>query len=233
MKKVDFINRVMLIMNEADMSTNKGLSLLGADMAQVDRYIEGSYADAWRRCIKVMPRTWFENKSFSNLLPIPDLSYSTGYVVLPDDFYLLTSFKMEGWQKAVFEATIEDEKVSSIQSNEWTRGSAIRPVCTISNKSIGNEVKQVLNYYSLSPSMVEHRIEQAIYVPIAKPLKNYSPNEDIKLNEQLIEPIAYLCASTVYTMFEKYDLSRALEQRAIEMYPGLQVVRGNNVVTKQ
>ena len=61
MTKQDFINRVLLIMNEAGMIDAQGNQFTGADAAQVDRYIEGSYVDAWRRCVKVMPRSWFAN----------------------------------------------------------------------------------------------------------------------------------------------------------------------------
>src|ERR1035437_620129 len=60
--KSEFINRVMLIMNEAQLRDAQGVSFTGADSAQIDKYIEGSYVDAWRRCAKVMPRAWLGNK---------------------------------------------------------------------------------------------------------------------------------------------------------------------------
>jgi hypothetical protein len=230
--KSGYINRVLLIMNEAGLMDPAGNFLLGADTAQVDRHIEGSFVDAWRRCVKVMPRIWFENKSFKNASHTKSATKGTGYVVLPEDFYLLTSFKMSGWQKPVYEAYVENDRSSSIQSNEYTRGSTIRPVCTISNKLIGVEIKQVLNYYSLPKNINNHVIEEAIYVPSVKPLKDLD-GDDLKISDQVLEPLAYLSASTVFTMFEKYDISKALEQRAIEMFPGLQSVKGNNVVFKQ
>ncbi|MDR1259432.1 MAG: hypothetical protein LBK65_09185 [Tannerellaceae bacterium] len=155
MTKSGFINRVLLIMNEAGMFDPAGNSYLGADTAQVDRHIEGSYVDAWRRCVKVMPRAWFKNKSFDDSPKEEYTSNGTGFIVLPDDFYLLTALKMEGWQKAVYEASIENEKTASIQSNEWTRGSTIRPVCTISNKLRNTVVKQVFNYYSLPKGLIQ------------------------------------------------------------------------------
>lgn len=231
--KEDYIKRVLLIMNEAGLFDKGGNPLLGADTTQIDRHIEGSFVDAWRRCVKVMPRFWFKNKSFRELRPTADTASGTGYIILPDDFYLLTSFKMKGWRKPVYEAAIENEKTSSIQSNEYTRGSEIRPVCTISNKmSASGEIKQALNYYSLTRGK-KHEVEEAVYVPVVKPLSSYDLESDLELNSQVVEPLAYLSASTVFTMLEKYDIATALEQRAIEMYPGLQSVRGAQVTIKQ
>jgi hypothetical protein len=169
----------------------------------------------------------------------PDLPNGTGYIVLPADFYLLTALKMKGWQKAVYEAAVENEKTASIQSNEWTRGSTIRPVCTISNKLVKdtNEIKQVLNYYSLQKGLASHTVEDALYVPVCKALKDIEDTDadpnPLKLSEQIIEPLAYLSASTVFTMFEKYEIAGALEKRAAEMFPGLSKMKGANITIQQ
>jgi hypothetical protein len=233
MTKEDYIARVLLIMNESGLTDQAGNFLLGADVTQIDRHIEGSFVDAWRRCVKVMPRIWFENKSFKSATQYVDDDAGTGFVILPPDFYLLTSFKMKGWVKAVYEAYIENDKSASIQSNEYTRGSTFRPICTISNKYADGDINQVLNYYSLPKGRGEHTIEEAIYVPAAGSIKDTAVGADLGISDQVLEPLAYLSASTVFTMFEKYDISKALELRAIEMFPGLQTVKGNNVAFKQ
>lgn len=220
-------------MNEASLMDNGGTFLIGADTAQVDKYIEGSFVDAWRRCAGVMPRAWFENKEFEDKTVYPDLPSGTGYVVLPSDFYLLTGFKMKGWLKAVYEAYVDNERTASIQSNEYTRGSEIRPICTIANKLIEGDVKQVLNYYSLPRGLTEHKIEESIYLPVCKPLIELGLDDDLKIGQQIIEILAYLSASTVFTLFEKYDISKAIEQRAIEMFPGLKSIRGTTATVKQ
>jgi hypothetical protein len=231
--KNQYIERVMLIMNEAGLMDSEGNYLLGADVAQIDRHIEGSFVDAWRRCVKVMPRVWFKNESFADSPTTTYVSKGTGYVELPDDFYLLVCFKMSGWSKAVYEAYIENDKSASIQSNEFTRGSTIRPICTISNRWIEEKTKQTLNYYSLPKGSSVHEIEEALYVPTADSIKDLDGDDDLKISYQVMEPLAYLSASTVFTMFEKYDISKALEQRAIEMFPGLQSVKGNSITFKQ
>lgn len=234
--KEDYIKRVLLIMNEAGLMDASGNSLLGADTAQVDRYIEGSYVDAWRQCVKVMPRNWFGNfilseNQFNPL--VPDLSRGTGYLILPQNFYLLSYFKMKGWEKGVYEAYIDNDKTSSIQSNEYTRGSTIRPVCTIGMEIYNEEPTAALHYYSLPRGLKKHEIEQAFYVKVAEPIFDKGNDYVLDLSDQVIEPMAYLSAATVFTMFEKYDIAKALEQRVIAMFPGLQSVRGTNTTIKQ
>lgn len=312
MTKQEYINRVLLIMNEAGLYDKDGNSFIGADSAQVDRYIEGSFVDAWRRCAQVFPKAWFKNEQFDNYPKVENLSDGTGYVILPSDFYLLNSFKLSRWKKPIFDAYVENERTSSIQSNEYTRGSEIRPVGTISNKiyepvintltyfqsetpgfpassserwfntsaiykpSAGlagweidtsykkgdifkfnntyyisknkptqlNEhwlfsvkiipgITQVLNYYSVQKGLPSHTIEEAIYVPVAKNLTEYAGEDELGLDHRIIEPMAYLSASSVFTIFEKYDIAKALEVRVVEMFPAFKSVKGTNVTFKQ
>ncbi len=214
------------------MTDTQNMSYYGADNAQIDRSIEGAYPDAWRRCIKVMPRMWFANESFIAQNQIKDIPNGTGYVILPEDFYLLSSFRLSSWKKSVHEASLENERTSSIQSNEYTRGSEIRPVCTISIKETETGIKNILNYYSVKKGFPQ-TITEAIYVPTVKPLSTLGADEDLKLNDQILEPLAYITASTVFTVLEKYDIAKALDQRAVEMFPGLQSVKGNIITTKQ
>jgi hypothetical protein len=230
MTKREFINRVLQIMNENGLTDVLGNSMIGGDVAQPDRYIESSYVDAWRRCVKVLPRQWFRSVSFIGSTVYPDLTEGNGYVLLPEDFYLLSVFQMQGWQKPVYEATLENDRISAIQTNPYTRGSEIRPVCTITTSSAhtdssGNPRNQ-LNYYSLRRGLASHTVSKALYVPVAGGITNIGPDTDLGLSLQAIEPLAYLSASTVFTMFEKFAVAQALEGKAVEMFPGLARARG-------
>jgi hypothetical protein len=236
MTKAEFIYRVMLIMNEATMYDTQGNSYIGADTAQIDRHIEGSYVDSWRRCAKVMPRSWLGNKILDTATTgnhVKNLADGTGYVIIPNDFYLLSKFKMSGWQKPVLEVSLDNERVSSIQSNEFTRGSSIRPVCVIDNKVIGTDIKPVLSYYSLPKGLLTHTVEEAIYVPAVESLKDKADDYVLTIDSRIVEPLAYLAASTVFTIFEKYEVSKALDARAEAMFPGLVSVKGTNQTNKQ
>ena len=221
MTKQDFINRVMVVMNEAAMVDSQGALITGADNAQVDRTIESAFVDGWRRCVAVMPGTWFDNKSFKTAQVTPDLAGGTGYIELPEDFYKLTSLQMTGWVKDIQDASIKNERNSNIQSNDYTRGSELRPVALITLEDAGGTIKRVLEYYSVKKGLASHTIKKGIYIPIIKPLKEFQLDDELPLTDQVLEPLAYLVASTVYTTFEKYDVAKALEIRATEMFPNL------------
>lgn len=220
MTKKEYIDRVLLIMNEASMGDTRDNMFIGADTAQIDRQIEGSYVDAWRRCIKVMPRTWFENKSFkpNNEGYVSDLARGVGYVELPLDFYMLSIFKMEGWNKAVQEALMSSDIVTALQANEYTRGTPVRPVCVIDIDEINSKIKRVLRYYSLPKGLPKHTVDKAIYVPIPNSIEGKEDTYDLKISPQVLEPLAYIAASTVFTMHEKADIAAALDAKVIEMF---------------
>ncbi len=324
--KSEYINRVLLIMNEPTLLSGTGFTFSGADNAQVDKHIEGSFVDSWRRCISVLPKSWFKSASFKYNPIVPNLSQGTGYVVLPEDFYMMNSFKMQGWQKSIYETATENERTASIQSNEYTRGSQIRPVGTISSNEIDytlcdainvgtivppniniaankifrvgtnlyrlnstallyvvwnlngslidfkvgdllyynnkifscllqstqtfpeatptdwieinpiilpNGIIPVLNYYSLQKGLTSHIIEEALYIPSVKPLSDFGINDDLGIDQRILEPLAYLSASTVFTIFEKYDIAKNLEMRVAEMFPGFKSQVGSMITIKQ
>jgi len=213
MTKQDFIQRVLSILNEADIAAN-GAMLVGADTTQIPHYIERLYPAAWRTAVNLFPRNWFKTKSFADNIIEVDAPKGTGYVELPDDFLVLSSFKMKGWDIACFEAQLENEQILRKQSNEFTRGNPKRPVCVISAIGTNGTAGEVLRYYSL-PKCADsdgHIIEQALYIPNVRELAD-SP----EIDERLFEPLAYLCASQVMTSFEKHDFSQALAGKAIDM----------------
>jgi hypothetical protein len=224
-------------MNENGLTDASGNNLFGADTAQVDRYIESSYVEAWRRCARVMPRTWFRSASFKSATLHSDLERGIGYVLLPEDFYLLSLFQMQGWEKPVYEAALENDRIAAIQSNPFTRGSELRPVCTVTVSSehvdANGDPRRQLNYYSLRRGLASHTVEKALYIPVVMGITDRPGTYDLGLGLQIIEPMAYLSASTVFTTFEKYDISKALEQKAVEMFPGLARARGTNVAVIQ
>jgi hypothetical protein len=337
-------------MNEAGMTDVQGNSFLGADAANIDRYIEGSYENAWRILAVTAPKAWLNNKEFKNYPLVANLAKGTGYIILPKDFYLLTALKMVGWQKAIAEAAVEDEKVSAIQSNPYTQGSIIRPVGTTTNEYVeqsevgvkvvgatassdtnmpsgkwnyngynllwaysgdstnwsgkwesdisystgdvvihndelwycgaedvsgaepelpnwvkltsspivlnqlyldgtqyyigtadglvalnidNNTIAQVLNYYTLPKGLAKHEIEKAIYVPNVTPLNAVAPEDVLEVNQRIIEPLAYITAGCVCTIFQKDQLAANLTEKGLLMIPGYKSVKGTNVTIKQ
>src|ERR1035437_9805808 len=149
MTKLNFIKFVLQILNEADASIN-GAQLVGADNTDISVYIENLFPAAWRRAVKLFPRTWFTTKTFdTDIIKIVDAPNGTGYVILPEDYLALSAFKMEGWKTECLEAPEATPQINKKQSNEYLRGTVQRPVCVLRYVSYNNALKKALYYYSL------------------------------------------------------------------------------------
>lgn len=209
----------MQIMNELGWNDTQSDAFVGSDTTKVMGHIEYVFVDAWRKAINLLPKTYFTIKDFSKEKLVTDIPLGVGYIVLPDDFYALYSFKMFGWQVAADMLIDSSDSIARIQANEYTRGNIVRPVCVKNNKSIKKRVeddytysqKDVLEYYSV-PVGSEQKIEEALYIPLISPLK-----DNPEINDKLFVPLAYICASMVFSIFEKTDISNQLEKTAIEI----------------
>jgi hypothetical protein len=209
-------------MNEAPRSDSDGDLFIGADTSKVSSYIEVAYVDAWRKCAPLVPKSWLVNKIIPDSGLVYDRSTGTGYLPLPKDYYMLTSFKLKKWRRPVIHADDEGSDIAKLQYNRYTMGSFIRPVCITETRQIDGKTVNVLAFYSLPLGTEKAEVENAIYVPIVKTIAeddyNYTDDEeDIKIDDRLLEPLAYMNASLVYGLFEKSDISKLLEQKSIEM----------------
>lgn len=219
MMKAEFIARVMQIMNELGWNDTESNAFIGSDTTKVKGHIESVFVDAWRKAINLLPKTYFTIKDLKNQKLVSDIPLGTGYIILPEDFYSLVSFKMRGWQVASEILIDSSDPIARIQANEYTRGNICRPVCVKKNKAIKSRVddkfiftqKDVLEYYSV-PVGSEQEIEDALYIPLIEPL-----SDKTKLSEKLFIPLAYLCASMVFNIFEKQDIAQVLEAKATEI----------------
>lgn len=217
--KAEFISRVMQIMNELGWNDTQSGAFVGSDTTQVKEHIEAVFVDAWRKAINLLPKTYFTIKDFSDHKMVSDIPLGTGYIILPSDFYKLYSFKMKGWQVAAETLIDSSDPIARLQANEYTRGNVVRPVCVKNSKGIKERVddevtitqKDVLEYYSV-PVGSAQKLEDALYIPQIEPLK-----DNPKINEKLFVPLAYLCASMVFSIFEKADISQQLEKTATEI----------------
>lgn len=209
----------MQIMNELGWNDTQSDAFVGSDTTKVVGHIEYVFVDAWRKAINILPKTYFTIKDFSKQKLVTDIPLGVGYIVLPDDFYALYSFRMMGWQVAAEILIDSSDPIARIQANEYTRGNICRPVCVKNNKAIKERVddviiptqKDVLEYYSV-PVGSKQEIEEALYIPLISPL-----SDNTKLNEKLFIPLAYICASMVFSIFEKTDISIQLEKTATEI----------------
>ncbi|GAB6119229.1 hypothetical protein [Dysgonomonas termitidis] len=208
--KAEFTARVMQVMNETGWDDSGPEAFIGSDTTKVEKHIGAVFADAWRKAVNLLPRTYFTVKDFSGQAISPDISKGTGYVVLPPDFYRLASFRMKGWQKAAETLYDSSDPIASIQANEYTRGNICRPVCVRNILQTDEGISTVLEYYSL-PKGYKHEISEALYIPVTAPL-----SDGTVISDKLFIPLAYLCAGMVFDLFEKPAMAKVMETRAME-----------------
>ncbi len=128
-------------------------------------------------------------------------SDNVGYVVIPDDFLRLVSFKMAEWEREVTKAITASNPKYKLQKNKFTRGGVSKPVVVFTQRISNDAPVKVLEYYSVNSS---HEIEQFLYVK--KQLA-----EDIQ--EDLRDSLTWMCASKILQNTSQLDLSKlALEQ---------------------
>lgn len=217
--KAEFISRVMQIMNELGWNDTESNAFIGSDTTKVKGHIESVFVDAWRKAVNIFPKTYFTIRDFSDHKLVTDIPIGIGYIVLPEDFYSLVSFKMRGWQVSAETLISSSDPIARVQANEYTRGNFVRPICVLSNKTIKSRVddnfiytqKDVLEYYSVTVGSIQE-IEEALYIPMISPLK-----DNPEINDKLFIPLAYICASTIFYIFEKPDIAQVLENKATEI----------------
>lgn len=211
MTKDEFIQQVLHILNEA--GSIDGTEMIGADMTNINVQIEKLFPTAYRRAIKLLPRTWFDTSSFATNTVTGNGPDGTGYVILNNDFLTLSSFKMAGWKTACLEAQDETPAINRKQANEYTRGTVQRPVCVIRHISVDNTLSRALYYYSLPKraDATSHVIEHALYIAVK------ALTDNIEISEQLFEPLAYIVAAAVLTTFEKTDAAKAIETELLKL----------------
>ena len=200
-------------MNELGWDDAYGDAFIGGDTVKVVRQVEAMFRDAWRKAVTMLPRSYFRLSSFKDSMLTGDVHSGTGFVVIPDDFYVLLLFKMKGWQRPCFVAVEEDEAVSAIQSNEFVRGNFCHPVCTLSERT---GYGRVLNYYSLRRGE-NHAVEEALYIPMVGGIDGLEAERDLGLDERLYGALEWINAGLVFSVFEKPDMAKVADEKAKEV----------------
>ncbi len=152
--------RVAIDMNKGD----EPLFVEGdTDTLSLDEIIMAKLADAVRLVEMEAPATMLESgHDFGDNIFIGE--DGKGFVILPEDFMRLISFRMSDWKRTVFEAISENDSQYALQSSKWKGicGNPEKPVCAIVRRSEG----KVLEFYSCNDNTAF--VTQATYVPIPK-----------------------------------------------------------------
>lgn len=132
-----------------------------------------------------------------------------GYVVLPDDYIRLHSFKMAEWKRDVTEPLTPDQVEYSMQDNPHIRGGIGKPVCRLNQLAITEEIegadvlvsKKVIEYFSVNYT---HEIAKFLYIA-------ETAAED--LDDNLYPALTWICAGKILQNLKEFELStKAFEQ---------------------
>ncbi|MDR0370776.1 MAG: hypothetical protein LBH80_02830 [Prevotellaceae bacterium] len=209
MTKDEFLDKVLAVLNDAGVASSADDVMIVEGAENLRLIAERLYPSAWRRAVGLFPNGWFCAKSFADSPVVCDAACGTGYTVLPEDYFVLLSFRMRGWKTNCVTAYEETESVNRKQGNEYTRGTPERPVCVLRKVLTDDVLRLALCYYSL-PRTAEgavHEIAEALYVPNVKRI-----DDVLDVDDRLIEPLVYLCASAVLTSLEKFEAATQVEK---------------------
>lgn len=123
--------------------------------------------------------------SMGNVYAIDD---NLGYVILPDTFLRLSSFKMSQWHRPVLVPISELHPDYILQTNQYTRGGIAKPVAVL--KTFGEEKR--LYYYSVTDN--NHEVDHLNYIA-------ETVAED--LQENLIDPFTWLVAAKAFEIYSE------------------------------
>lgn len=128
---------------------------------------------------------------------------NSGYIILPDDFCRLVSFKMSDWNTAVHTAITPDDPQYQLQSSEFAgiRGNTSKPVVALVMRSVG----LTLEFFSSDDQNAI--VSESDYLPEPK-----IDNGGIDIGEKCFKPTIYHIAALVCLTLGNEKLSETLEQ---------------------
>jgi len=174
-----------------------------------DTLIDELMDPALKKLILITPPHLLETKAFfiensTSSGNQSDYGDGSGYVILPDDFVKLISFKMTEWKRPVTKAIGEFDPKYKLQKNNYTRGGIAKPVCVIRYQPTLDF--KILEYYSV---LTDHTIDHALYAALPDV-------EDFQ--EDLIEPLCWLIASDAFDILERPDMAKICKDKVTEFF---------------
>ena len=136
----------------------------------------------------------------------------TGYVVLPDNFLRLSSFKMADWKKDLSEAISTQNPKYKKQQFKFLRGSVSFPVAVFNWKLISQTNKRIIEYYSISSS---HVVEKLFYIP------ETTAENFVTVNPNLLDSLAWMCAGKIMQITGMVNESKMAQERVNQSYLNL------------
>lgn len=109
------------------------------DTLSLDDIIESKVVDAVRTVESTAPTHLLDNGKDIGGTVVWNSDKSSGYIMLPDDFMRLVSFKMSDWHRALFAAITPESPEYALQYSPFPglRGNPQKPVCALVMHSKG------------------------------------------------------------------------------------------------
>lgn len=192
---VDRIVRDVRLALEHDAGDDDLLAYGDTDASSLEAVIISKAADGARIVAGVAPHHLLDaGVDFTGGMAWDDgVGQGAGYVILPDDFLRLVSFRMSDWQRPVTEPIVATDPAYLLQSSPYKglRGCPERPVCAIVQRPVG----LVLEFYSSYTP--EAYIKQARYIP----MPHISDDSTIGICQKCYRPtIMQIAALTAYAL---------------------------------
>lgn len=190
-KIADLAREVRIALDQND--TVEALTAdLDPDTLTLDQVIESVLPEAVRRVHMEAPAHLLESgHHFGECLYWGD--QESGWVMLPDDFMRLVSFRMSDWSRSVTEALpiSHPNYILQRQPIKALRGTARRPACFIALRPQG----RVLEFYSCKSDRAA--VAEALYLP--QPRVDHGGGIDIcpRLERAIVYMAAYLACTAL------------------------------------
>ena len=167
------------------------------DNMELDELIRAKLAAAVRSVIEMCPAQLLDAESldFGTVKPV-DAGDGCGYILLPDDFLRLVSFKLKTWNRAVTSVAEEGSSTDLMQRNPFTRGTPLKPACVFSHHAEGQRTMEYFTAGKGEDGKADHSIERALYIPLPI-VRSGDSGDTIGIPALLRSSIVYYCAGLV------------------------------------
>lgn len=175
------------------------------DTLTLDEIIRSKVVEATKRIESNAASYFLEGgHGFGEAISWGDLE--SGWILLPDDFMRLVVFRMDDWERAVYNTITPSDKEYIKQSSRYkgVRGTAQRPVCAIVMRPEG----RALEFYSCKSE--DATVAQAVYLPYPK----IDENGGVEICERCYEAVVYMAAALVLTTLGDTERSKTLTELA-------------------
>lgn len=179
--------------------TSASLALLkDTETLALDELIRSKIVGAVKTIHNSAPLYFLDpGKNFGEALFWED-NQTYGFIKLPDDFMRLMVFRMNDWERPVYEAmNLDDPNTLKMYTRfAGIRGTPQKPKCIYGLRSIG----RVLEFYSCKTQQA--KVQQAVYFPEPS-IEVVSDSNGIRISKKCYEPVVYaICSSVCLTIGE-------------------------------